>query len=385
MDPAVAPGSSKLPPVRATAAVALALAILLWGVSTIDTDLYLLPWMRHILAAGPVGAFSTPFSNYSPPYLYLLAAASPLTGLLTPYDAVKLVSIGGLVVLGLAARRLLAAMGHAQPGRAGALVAVAPTVFINAALLNQCDSYWAAALLMALAGAVGRRHVAMLAWCGVAVAFKAQAAFAAPFFLALVIALRVPLRYWPAAPLAAVSMLVPAWAVGWPAADLLTIYLRQAQWSDQLSMNAPNIWMIVQGLPGELPATDVATALTLAAVALYVTLFSRRLARAEAPDLVAAALMCALIVPGLLPRMHERFFFFADVLAVIMLLTRAGAWRPALYTQLGSELAILAYLVGAPALAMAGAPFMLAATWFTARHALQLEMVVVGQPEPLSA
>lgn len=367
-----APPVTRLPPARVTAAAAAAIAILLWGVSTSDTDTYLLPWMRHILAHGPVGAFATPFSNYSPPYLYLLAAVSPLAELLTPYTAIKLVSFGCLVALGLAARRLLAAAGHARPGAAAALIAAAPTVLVNPAVLNQCDGLWAAALLMAVADAIGRRHRAMLAWCGVAVAIKAQAAFAAPFFLALLLARRVPVRHWFLAPLAAGLMLAPAWIAGWPAADLLTVYLRQAQWSDQLSMNAPNIWMIVQGLPG-VPAsstTGIATGLTLVAAALYVAAFAHRLVRAEAPDLIAAALLCALIVPGLLPRMHERFFFLADVLALVLLFVRPVAWRPALYTQLGSGLAILAYLSGVPVLALAGALFMLAATWSAAGHAL---------------
>ena len=36
----------------------------------------------------------------------------------------------------------------------------------------------------------------MLAWCGVALSFKAQAAFLAPFVFAMLIHRRVPLRLW---------------------------------------------------------------------------------------------------------------------------------------------------------------------------------------------
>jgi Gpi18-like mannosyltransferase len=339
--------------------------------------------MRHIQAAGPVGAFATPFSNYSPPYLYLLAAVSPLSELLTPYTAIKLLSCGSLVALAMACHRLLALTGHPQPARAAALVGLTPTLFVNPAVLNQCDGLWVAALLMAVTCAVGRRHERMLMWCGVALSIKAQAAFAAPFFLALVISRQVPPRQWLLAPLAFVLMLAPAWTAGWPAADLLTIYFRQAEWSDRLAMNAPNIWMLAEGTVGALPpwVTPLATAMTLGAIAIYLLVFARRLANAEGTDLLAAALICALIVPGLLPRMHERFFFLADVLALLLCLSRTGWGRPAVYTQLGSGCAILAYLSGVWVLAVAGALFMLAATWFAIRYALPLGESVKGKPQ----
>jgi hypothetical protein len=47
-------------------------------------------------------------------------------------------------------------------------------------------------------------------------------------------------------------MMAPAWVTGWPAKDLATIYLRQGQYFDDLSMNASNVWLIAQQLPGAL-------------------------------------------------------------------------------------------------------------------------------------
>ena len=44
--------------------------------------------------------------------------------------------------------------------------------------------------------------------------------------------------------------MLPAWALGWPAADLALVYVRQAGTFADLSMNAPNIWVIVQDAPG---------------------------------------------------------------------------------------------------------------------------------------
>ena len=79
----------------------------------------------------------------------------------------------------------------------------------------------------------------MLVWCGIAFSIKAQAIFLAPFAIAFLISRRTPLRYWLIPPSVYAAMMAPAWAAGWPAADLATVYLRQAQYFDDLSMNAP--------------------------------------------------------------------------------------------------------------------------------------------------
>ena len=349
--------------------MALAIAFWSWPLSSVDMGTFLLPWFAHIRETGALGAFAVPFSNYTPPYLYLLALAQPLGESTSAFDAIKTVSFVGHMLLLASVFRLLQAAGHRQPWRAAALIAVAPTLFVNPAVLAQCDAYWAAAVTMALAAAVHRRHLAMFAWCGLAVALKAQAAFVAPFFLALAIARHVPIRMWLVAPLTAALCMVPAWLAGWPAADLLTIYLRQTQWESALALNAPNVWMLIQTLGGGSTAAlgAAATGGAIIASAAFVGVFARRLDTVDAEHLLRIALLCTLIVPGLLPRMHERYFFLGDVLALVLVAIRPADWRLGLLTQAGSGLAILAYMTGLAGLACVGAAAMILATWFLAR------------------
>ncbi|MES2989092.1 MAG: hypothetical protein V4808_14410 [Pseudomonadota bacterium] len=357
-----------LPPIAFSAAVALLFAALSWPLYGIDVQNYLLPWFGHIRATGPVAAFAEPFGNYSPPYLYLMAAVSPLAGLIEAPALLKLLSFAGHLVLVAAAARLLRTLGHAHPWRAAACIGLAPSLFVNPAILVQCDALWAAALLVALTAAIDRRHAAMFGWCGLAFAIKLQAGFAAPFFLALALARHVPLRLWLFAPLMAFATLVPAWAMGWPLADLLGIYLRQSQFDITQPLNAPNIWTILAVLPAGGLLVGMAAPAAAAAALGYVALFRQRLAEADPVVLIRAALLCALIVPGLLPRMHERYFFLSDLLALLLVLCRPAEWRVALFTQLGSCFAIFAYLSGISGFASIGGAMMLVATWLLVRE-----------------
>ncbi|WP_457310714.1 hypothetical protein [Sphingomonas sp. UYAg733] len=361
-----------MPHVAATLGVSALILIGLWPLTGNDMASFLLPWFDHIVATGPVASFSTPFSNYSPPYLYLLAATTPFAAVLPAITLIKLLSLLGTAALALAVRHLLRLLGVADANRAAALVFALPSVALNAGLMGQCDAFWAAPCVMALATALQRRHIAMLAWCGIALAFKVQALLVAPFFLALLINRRVPIRLWPIAPLATAAMMLPAWAAGWPVADLATIYLRQADTYNALSLKAPNIWAILQALPLDgLPLQGLALAGAIGASAVYIARFSAQPLTDR--TIVSAALLATLLTAGMLPRMHERYFFLADILALVMALVirdRASV-RIALLIQTGSALGIVGHFSGIDAPAMIGAFAMIAATVQLARPLLK--------------
>ena len=123
-------------------------------------------------------------------------------------------------------------------------------------------------------------------------------------------------------------------------------------------------------LPLGLPLTGLANAAALGASAAYAAHFGTRPLTDRAT--LAAAALAPLIVVGLLPRMHERYFYAADVLVFVWAVAsrRAGDWITAGLVNLGSLLGILAYGTGVEELAMLGALPMLLATWRLARPIL---------------
>lgn len=370
--------SWQLPPVGLTLAIAALAHAALWSFRAEDVDTFLIPWFDHIRSTGVIDAFATPFSNYTPPYLYLLALVTPLGAVLPGLTVLKLLSMLGTVSLAGALWRLLSALDAPlsaldapSPQRAAALVLILPSTLLNAPLLAQCDAMWAAACVMALAMAVERRHASMLAWFGLAIAFKLQAAFFGPFVVALLLNRRIGVHLWLVAPATAFATLLPAWAAGWPIANLLTIYVRQTEHFDLLSLNAPNPWIIVQALPvlQDLPLQGYAMAIAIGGSVAYIAWLASR--RIGSELILPAALLAPLLLVGTLPRMHERYFFLADILAFALAVTmrnRAG-WSIAALVQIGSSLAILGYVFDTQALSMLGAVATIVATYRTAKLA----------------
>ena len=353
-------------------AIAIGWQLAVIQLTTSDLVAYNLPWLGHIVAVGPVTAFAHPFGNYTPPYGYLLAAVSPLAAVLPGTLVIKLLSFGCTLLLTAAVWRLLRAMNVAHAARWAMLVPVLPSVMISGAILGQCDALYVAPCVMAVAAAIERRHRAMLAWCGLAFAIKAQALFGAPFVLAMVIARQVPVRHWLYAPAAFAAALAPAALCGWPVADLLTIYLRQSQWFDDIARNAPNVWMFAQLGGITTPLVGLATAAAIGAAAWYTAQIGATARSFAKPMLLRAALLAPLIVAGLLPKMHDRYFFMADILSLALAIAAPSreTLRIQAHVQLGSILALVGYLLALPWLAALGAVPMIGATLVTARPLL---------------
>lgn len=314
-----------------------------WTTRPPDMALFLEQWFAHIVHHGPVGAFAYPFSNYEPAYLYLLALGSLAHDWLAPMDIIKLLSVAGSLFLTLSLARLIKAFD--APPRLALFLLVLPSVVINAALLGQCDALWAGCCLFALGAMVRGRDVRALVWCGLAIAFKSQAAFIAPVMVGALIGRRAPWWQWAIPPLVFLATLVPAWAMGWPLVKLLTVYPGQAAlvlFPGRLG----NPWLAATLFFSEAsrPYYLIGYAAALAAGAMIALLAARH--SRDRRILLLLALLSATALPFLLPKMLERYYFLADVLAVAVAL----AWRTrksglaALAIQSASLVTLLTYI-----------------------------------------
>jgi Gpi18-like mannosyltransferase len=112
--------------------------------------------------------------------------------------------------------------------------------------------------------------------------------------------------------------LLPAWIAGRSLIDLLLIYPSQAGQYEQLTMHAPTIfaWIPDSGRFYNYfyPAGLIMAALTGIYFSLIVYRSHREL---TLPILVELALIIVMLMPFLLPKMHERNFYPADIISII--------------------------------------------------------------------
>ncbi|MGA8113541.1 MAG: hypothetical protein WCA46_07770 [Actinocatenispora sp.] len=272
-------------------------------------------WYGRIDQLG-IASFGHPISNYSPPYLYVLYVATIL-----PLPAI--VAIKGSMILFdfLLAGSVYRLVGVFRPARyAPALAAIAtlflPTVFLNSAFWAQIDATYTAFLVLSLHAALTGRGGRAWTYFGVAIAIKLQAVFFLPVLLFLAVTRIGWRRVWRGV-LAFVVLTFPPVLFGRPVRSLLDVYLTQGtMFHHSLTLRAPSIY---QWFPRwtYLYFNRAGVWMTAAAVlfVLVVGLVQRKFGQEE---LLVLSALVLVVVPFLLPHMHERYFYPAEILFLVL-------------------------------------------------------------------
>lgn len=285
---------------------------------TLDYQNFLAKWVQFFRENGGWSALSESIGNYNVPYLYFLALFS-YSGVPDLY-LIKFLSIFFDVILAWAVMRLVYVY-RKTPGAVltGFFVTLfLPTVILNGAYWGQCDSIYAAFAVLSVYFALDGKPIPSVVCIALSFAFKLQAVFVMPVFLMFLYTRRM--KWWHLAffPLTYFIVVLPAILAGRPAMDTILLYFNQAgSVGSALNYNSSSVFSFVRGTVNN----STASALGIAAAALFLALvllwlFSHR-------DRVSdkAALGCVLLicvgVPFLLPHMHDRYFFIADIISLV--------------------------------------------------------------------
>lgn len=323
--------------------VALASRVAFLNVVSADPYFYLLPWFDQLsvegmaaLRHGLVGLLGNANANYAAPYYYLLWLATKFAGVLPPLWLIKIVSfcfdpIGSFFaykIVRLYRSKRLAVC-------AAVLVFAAPTAIVNDAWFAQCDMLWTSLILGSLYFALKRQSFLSIGFFALAFSFKAQACFFAPFLLMLF--LLGEIKFWSLiiAPVVYAAMLLPAIVVGVDWKFAATTYVRQGDAYHRLSSDAPNLYyafgdnFYAQGVVLGLVLTTVAS-FALAALPRY------RNVTLDVNERILAATMFLAVAPFLLPKMHDRYFFAADITSIILAILVPRLWTIPVMLQMTS-------------------------------------------------
>lgn len=226
-----------------------------------------------------------------------------------------------------------------------AAVLALPTVVLNGSAWGQCDAVYTALALAGLYACLRGKPFLCAACLALSLCFKLQAVFLLPIVAALWHGRK--LRVAHLLSMLGVFFLValPAVCFGKPLKNVLAVYLVQAREYKNLVLGAPTVYQLVNVFGRTDAAYAAAGILTALAAVALILLPVMRGRRAENPALLLdAAFALVLVVPFLLPHMHERYFFMADILSVVYAaLHPRRAFAPIL-VQLGSLSGYVKYL-----------------------------------------
>ena len=321
------------------------------GLKFISWDLRnsLFPWYEYMSKNGVWESLSQSFSNYTPPYLYLLGLATLTRSFLNRISGIKLISLVFDLynvfiiykILRLKYKRVYI------PLLAGALAFLIPSAILNSAFWAQSDSIYTAFLLTSLFFVLRGQPLGCMLAFSLAFTFKLQAVFFSPFLLALSLQKKLPWKYYLLIPAVYLLMMIPAGLSGRPWIDLLTIYLHQVQGYSDWTLNSASLYVFI---PVWVPtsATFIFLLVAGALVVGWMLLTVKKIDLTCPENLVHCALASTALVPFILPRMHDRYFYPAEIFSFILAFYKPRLWFLPLFFQASALLVYDNYLLGGP-------------------------------------
>jgi Gpi18-like mannosyltransferase len=289
-----------------------------------DYRFFLSRWYDHFVEQGRWNALSQDFSSYPPLYLYLLSLSTLLP--LPKLYAIKLISILADYVAAWFVFRLVRCRYRTGPfpWAAALSMLLLPTVWFNSAVWGQCDVMVTAALLATVYYLIVARPLAGTVAYGVACALKPQAIFLAPFLAGWFFRERMSWKWVLVPPLIYTVCGLLAMLAGRPVIEVLFHWGRQSN-LPLLSLGATNWyqWISNEHYGVFYPAGIV---LALVATAFLALAMQEGTITDRTEWYVTTALLSVLTVPYLLPGMHERYFFAADLFALVYAFVVRRGW-----------------------------------------------------------
>ena len=326
-------------------AAAFALRGMAFDYETLDYQNFLHPWCEFFRRSGGFKALATPVGNYNIPYLYFLALFSYLP--IRDLYLIKLLSVLFDVLLGWSCAMLTGRVTGSRTRQLACYFTVLflPTVFLNGAVWGQCDGVYVALAVLGIWLAMDERPVWSMICLTLSFGFKLQAVFVMPLWAVFLMQGKIRWKHLLLVPAAYVLLVLPAVLLGRPFLDTVTLYFSQTgSIGSGLNYNSPSIFAVFWQISDPEPASTVAIAAAFVYVVnlLAVAWVNRR--RLTDRAVIALALLFAIGIPFLLPHMHDRYFYAADVLSVALAFALPVLWLAAPLTQFASLLGYHAYL-----------------------------------------
>lgn len=327
------------------AAVIVARVSMLPAVS-MDYHNFIHKWLISMSQMSFSSAVTTEIGDYNLPYLYFLVILSRfrygwmvvVKAFSCIFDVILAYYVMKIASLKINNNKILALVF--------ALTLAIPTVLLNGAFWGQCDSIYGAMCIASIYYALCDKGTKSIVMFSLAFAFKLQAIFIIPFLLICFILQKIKWYKLLIVPIIYILCMMPAIFLGRGLIDSLFVYVRQASQSQyaMLTLNAPSVWMLFEdGSYQVLKWVGIMLAAVVSLAFVYLCyIYADRL---ETPQLVTVAYLTAFALPFFLPSMHERYFFIADVLSVLVFIYDRKKWYVPLVTVLASFAAYAIFLI----------------------------------------
>lgn len=325
-------------------AMGLALRLLFMPAKTLDMLAYI-QWYDYIAQHGIIPSLGGESFGYNPPFIYLLALATLTQSFLPKIIAIKLIPFAFDLINAVLVYKIVKTRfpDDNKPLLAALLFWLTPTILINSSFWGQTDSLYTCFLLLAVLYLLKDRPTAAVVAFALSISVKAQGIFLAPLLGVLFFQKRIRWHTFFLVPVVYVLSFLPTVLAGRPLDSIFSTYAGQGETFSRASMNAANFYFFI-GQRDYKSALLIGIPLAALLLLIWVLVYGRKAYSLTPNILVFTALVSVALTPFLLPKMHDRYFYPADVFSLIAAFFVPGTWFLPVAYQVISLLSYMPYL-----------------------------------------
>lgn len=339
-----------------------AMRLSIFSYESADMTNCLLPWFDFFKSHGGFFGLREPVGDYNYPYRTIIAFLTYLP--FKPTYMIKFVSIiFDYLCAFFCSYMIFRQTKHlVYSAFSFAVILFSPTVLLNGSLWGQCDIIYTTFVVLAFYFLWRKRTVATFVSLGCAFAFKLQFMFVIPVFIILYFKeKRFSLWHFFLIPILTIVLSMPAIFFGASLKDMLLVYIKQTASYPQLTLNFPNLYALFPIEYLKFGYVGLFMAMTIFAALLFFSL-SKHLAGTEFSfeEILDLAIFSIVVCCFFFPRMHERYMFMADVLAIWYALLFRKNYLRAVAINVASFFAYMPFLIEKAVMPMSYLAIMLA-------------------------
>ncbi|MCB2292767.1 hypothetical protein LGK95_04350 [Clostridium algoriphilum] len=299
----------------------LAFVVRIHGLPTTSQDYnaFLSRWFDSIKTGGGFSALKNSMGDYTQPYLYLLTLGTYTD--INKLFYIKMISFVFEIMVAFYIMKIVnmkyknEKIGYLSFG----ILLIIPTVIFNGSVWAQCDIIYTSFVIGSIYYILREKPITSIIFYGVALSFKLQAIFILPLFAILLFKNRIKIYHLLLIPITYLFLSIPSLIVGRPLKDILLTYLNQSSEYTNLTYNAPSIyqWFTSSFFSNTTLIGNIGIMFTLVVVLSIIYVSFRYIKVIKYENVIELSLLFAVIIPFLLPRMHERYFFMADIISLL--------------------------------------------------------------------
>lgn len=325
--------------------IALLCRFAVFGFESEDYKSCLKPWF-DTFKANRLEAMRSDVGDYTVIYKYFILLITFIP--IKPLYSYKFLSIifdfllavySGLFILKATNSKSKALLGYAT-------ALFLPNFILNSSIWAQCDSIFSFFILLSCYYLYLKNERKCIIYFTLAFCFKTQAVFFLPVLIVCLMkkTLKIKSLIW--FPIVYLIIILPSILCGMsPFYALFGAYLKQTTGYKSIVLNAPNLYTLFTNGFQSSSLSILLIGLTLALCAILAYIFTND--KDDQPNkLILLSYLFTVIVPFVLPHMHERYFYISDVFAIVFAFTFTQYYFIPIITIFSSLPGLISYLFG---------------------------------------